>query len=228
MNHFFNVNGPVFTFLSKVCDVLIISILWTLFCLPVVTAGPSCAALYHTVHKSLLNNEGYVLPTFWKSFRSSLKQGFLLTLLCLFIGIFCVLSYLIITAKGQNQIFIVIYFALFVLAIFVFLILFMYSFPVLSRFYMSFPVILKTSVALAVTRIGFTFVLAVILLLCAGTMLIAPFTFLFLPACYAMAAERLIEPGFQNILEAKKRADHPEEEPSSGEAPEERSTENES
>ncbi len=62
MNHFFHVNGPVFTFLSKFCDVLIISILWTLFCLPVVTVGPACAALYHTVHKSLLKSDGYILP----------------------------------------------------------------------------------------------------------------------------------------------------------------------
>lgn len=77
MNTIFNVNGPVFTFLSKVCDVLIVSILWTLFCLPVVTAAPACAALYHTVHKSLLKSEGYIVSTFWKSFRSSLKQGIL-------------------------------------------------------------------------------------------------------------------------------------------------------
>lgn len=210
MNHLFDANGPIFTFLSKVCDIMIISILWTIFCLPVVTIGPSCAALYHTVHKSLLNSEGYVFSTFWKSFRSSLKQGILLTLLCLFTGVFCILSYLFITAEGQNQIFVILYFALFILAVFVFLTLFMYSFPILSRFYMHFSVILKTSIALAVTRIGFTLLLAVILLLCAGTMFVAPFTFLFLPACYAMAAERLIEPGFVKILEAQKRADHPE------------------
>lgn len=217
MNHLFDANGPIFTFLSKVCDVMIISILWTLFCLPVVTVGPSCAALYHTVHKSLLNSEGYVVSTFWKSFRSSLKQGFFLTMLCLFIGIFCVLSYLFITAEGQTRIFVIIYFALLILAALVFLILFLYAFPVLSRFYMNFSVIIKTSVALAITRIGFTLILAVILLLCAGTMFIAPFTFLFLPACYAMAAERLIEPGFRNILGAKERADHPEDSSSSAE-----------
>ena len=68
MNHFFHVNGPVFTFLSKFCDVLIISILWTLFCLPVVTVGPACAALYHTVHKSLLKSDGF-LPAFSNPFH---------------------------------------------------------------------------------------------------------------------------------------------------------------
>ena len=212
MNTIFNVNGPVFTFLSKVCDVLIVSILWTLFCLPVITVAPSCAALYHTVHKSILNNEGYVVSTFWKSFRSGLKQGIALSLFCLFLTAFSILSYLFITQEGRNRILVILYFALFVLAILFLLVLIMYSFPILSRFYMRISVILKTSVALAVTRIGFTLLLALILLLCAGTMLLAPFTLLFLPACYAMAAERLIEPGFQKIVDAKEQADLPKEE----------------
>lgn len=216
MNHFFHVNGPVFTFLSKFCDVLIISILWTLFCLPVVTVGPACAALYHTVHKSLLKSDGYILPTFWKSFCSSLKQGILLTLLCLFISVFCVLSYFFIAAEGQSQIFVILYFALLILAAFLLLVLLMYSFPILSRFYMRFSVIFKTSVALAVTRIGFTLLLAVIFLLCAVTMFVAPFTLFFLPACYAMAAERLIEPGFQKVLKASALAEHPSKSPAPG------------
>lgn len=224
MNTIFNVNGPVFTFLSKVCDVLIVSILWTLFCLPVVTAAPACAALYHTVHKSLLKSEGYIVSTFWKSFRSSLKQGVLLSLLCLFIVAFCILSYLFISAEGQSWIFVIIYFALFILAILFLLVLLIYSFPILSRFYMSFSVILKTSIALAVTRFGFTLLMTVILILCAGTMLLAPFTLLFLPACYAMAAERLIEPSFQKILDSKKQTDNPKKDSSSNKVTEEKSS----
>lgn len=129
MNTIFNVNGPVFTFLSKVCDVLIVSILWTLFCLPVVTAAPACAALYYTVHKSLLKSEGYIVSTFWKSFRSSLKQGVLLSLLCLFIVAFCILSYLFISAEGQSWIFVIIYFALFILAILFLLVLLIFRLP---------------------------------------------------------------------------------------------------
>ncbi len=228
MNRLFDVNGPIFTFLSKLCDVLILSILWILFCLPVVTAGPSCAALYHTVHKSLLNSEGYVVSTFWKSFRNSLKQGILLTLLCLFTGAFCVVSYFFITAEGQGRVFVILYFALLILAALFLLVLLLYAFPVLSRFYMSFSGILKTSVALAVTRAGFSLLLAVILLLCAGTMFLAPITMIFLPACYSMAAERLIEPAFRKVLEAKEQAENPEEDTPSDEPSEEESSPEES
>ena len=140
MNHFFHVNGPVFTFLSKFCDVLIISILWTLFCLPVVTVGPACAALYHTVHKSLLKSDGYILPTSGNLlFQPETRDP--TDLLCLFISVFCVLSYFFITAEGQSQIFVILYFALLILAAFLLLVLLMYSFPILSRFYMRFSVI---------------------------------------------------------------------------------------
>lgn len=212
MNTFFDVNGPVFAFLTKICDILIVSIFWTLFCLPVITVAPSCAALYHTVHKSILKNEGYIVSTFWKSFKCNLKQGVLLSLLSLFLIVFCILSYLFIILENQSRIFVVLYFALLILAFLFFLVLIMYSFPVLSRFYMSISVLLKTSVALAVTRIGFSLILVFILILCAVTMFLAPFTLLFLPACYSMAAERLIEPGFKKLLTAKEQANHPKEE----------------
>ena len=81
MNSIFKLDGPVFTILNKFCDILILSILWMFFSLPAVTLGASSAALYHSVHKVLLNGEGYVLSTFWNSFRTNLKQGVLLTLI---------------------------------------------------------------------------------------------------------------------------------------------------
>lgn len=225
MNRFFNVDGKLFTFLSKLCDMLIVSVLWTLFSIPLITMGAASAALYHTVHKSIFQNEGYITSTFWRSFRSSLKQGVLLTLLAFGLGAFCVASYLFFTAEGQNQVFVILYFALFILALLFLLILILYGFPVLSRFYMSFSGILKTSVALAVTRAGFTLLLLFIFLLCASMCLLAPVLLAFLPACYQLAAERLIEPAFQKALDAKEKADHPEEsedqeEPETPEEPE--------
>ena len=124
--------------------------------------------------------------------------------------------------------FVILYFALLILAALFLLVLLLYVFPVLSRFYMSFSGILKTSVALAVTRAGFSLLLAVILLLCAGTMFLAPITMIFLPACYSMAAERLIEPAFRKVLEAKEQAENPEEDAPSDEPSEEESSPEES
>ena len=67
---------------------------------------PSVRLAPHFITQFIISvkSDGYILPTFWKSFCSSLKQGILLTLLCLFISVFCVLSYFFITAEGQSQI----------------------------------------------------------------------------------------------------------------------------
>lgn len=206
MNSIFKLDGPIFTILNKFCDVLILSILWILFSIPLITIGPASAALYHTAHKVLLHSEGYVLSTFWKSFRTNLKQGILLTLLCVPVAAFCVVSYFFSNSLGKGSILGAVYFAVTILVSLLLLIMLTYTFPVLSRFYMTIPQLLTTSVALAVTRFGFTLLLIVIFLLSAFAFWLAPFTGFVLPACFAMASERLIEPAFKKALDAREKA----------------------
>lgn len=63
---------------------------------------------------------------------------------------------------------------------------------------MTIPNLLKAAIALGITRIGFTLMLIVIFLMCASAFLVAPVTGFVLPACFAMAAERILEPGFKS------------------------------
>lgn len=200
MNTIFKLDGPIFTILNKLCDVLILSVLWMLFSLPIVTLGASCAALYHTTHKVIMQNEGYVFSTFWNSFRTNLKQGVILTLLCIPVAAFCVVSYFFSDAMGHSSVLGIVYFAVTILVALLFMIMITYVFPVLSRFYMTVPNILKTAIALAVTRIGFTILLILIFLLCAFAFIIAPFTVFVLPACFAIASERILEPAFKKAI----------------------------
>ena len=202
MNSIFKLDGPVFTILNKFCDILILSILWMLFSLPVVTLGASSAALYHSVHKVLLNGEGYVFSTFWNSFRTNLKQGVLLTLILIPLAIFVVISWFFSDGVGRTHILGIIYFAVSILCALLFLILLTTIFPLLSRFYMTIPNLLKATIALGITRIGFTLMLIVIFLMCASAFLVAPVTGFVLPACFAMAAERILEPGFKKLADA--------------------------
>ena len=203
MNHFFKYDGPVFVFLTKFCDVLILSTLWILFSIPLVTIGPASAALYHSVNKILFQNEGYTVQTFWKSFCANLKQGVLLTLLCIPVAAFAVVSYLFSRSLSRGNILEYLYFAISILTALFLIVMLTYVFPVLSRFYMTIPEILKASVALAVTRIGFTLLLGIIFILCTGAFLIAPFIGFILPACYSMASVRLLEPGFKKLVSAR-------------------------
>ena len=51
MNEFFNPEKGIWAWLSAMVDVVGLSILWLILCLPVVTIGPATAALYYTVVK---------------------------------------------------------------------------------------------------------------------------------------------------------------------------------
>ena len=54
MSKLFDLNNPFFSFLSKVADLIILSFLWFVCCLPIVTIGPSSSALYYVMLKILI------------------------------------------------------------------------------------------------------------------------------------------------------------------------------
>lgn len=64
---------------GKAADAVILSILWLLCCIPVITVVPAGAALYYTVVKNLRRGRGKLISVFWGSFLENLKQGILLT-----------------------------------------------------------------------------------------------------------------------------------------------------
>ena len=59
--------------LNKIADMVILSVLWCLYSLPLVTIGAASAAMYHTVVKVIFQGRGYAFSTFRDSFRSSFR-----------------------------------------------------------------------------------------------------------------------------------------------------------
>lgn len=73
MDRFFNSDNPVMKVLSKIFDIGWLSILYVLFCLPIVTIGAATTSLYYVSAKVLRHERSYVWTEFWHSF----KQNFL-------------------------------------------------------------------------------------------------------------------------------------------------------
>lgn len=207
MNRLFRLDNPVWIFISKLYDLVILSILWVLFSLPVLTIGPASAALYYSVHTVIVQDSGHTLGAFWRSFRTNLVQGILLTLACVPVLAFIAVSWMFSEALGGESFLGTFYKIVAVAAGFLLCATALYLFPLLSRFYMKTKDLLKTAVALAVTRLGFTVLLTAITLACAAVLLIVPAACFLLPGLVATAAERLIEPAFQKALDAKRKAD---------------------
>lgn len=75
MRNIFNMDGPIFVFLSKVADIMILNIMFLVTCVPVITIGAGLTALYATAMRCICRGEGYVFKTFWKEFASHLKHS---------------------------------------------------------------------------------------------------------------------------------------------------------
>ena len=67
MGEIFGLDGGIMKFLSKVSDICIISILWLICCLPIVTIGASTTAAYYTMVKVVKREIGTLHKEFFRS-----------------------------------------------------------------------------------------------------------------------------------------------------------------
>ena len=79
MKGLFSPNNLFFRSLSWMVDIVGISFLWLLLTVPVVTAVPAGAALYHTCALCVRRGEDGAFGRFFRSFRQNLRQGCILS-----------------------------------------------------------------------------------------------------------------------------------------------------
>lgn len=84
----FNPENLFFRILARGVDLVGLSLLWILLCMPVITIGPASAALYFTVVKVFRHKKDEAFKTYLRAFFGNLKQGIPLTVICIPVGIF--------------------------------------------------------------------------------------------------------------------------------------------
>lgn len=72
---FLKTDNPVFAFMGKLGDVVLLNVIWLVCCLPVVTAGASVTALFYTARKIAAGEEYRVRHDFFHSFRANWRQA---------------------------------------------------------------------------------------------------------------------------------------------------------
>lgn len=92
MKTIFNLNNPIWKFVGNLADFALLTILWALFSLPIVTIGASTSALYYTTLKMASNQEGYTAASFWNSFKENLKKGTQLWLILLSVAVILIID----------------------------------------------------------------------------------------------------------------------------------------
>ena len=92
MKSFFNADNFIFRWSTRIFDVIVLSLLWVVCSLPLVTVGASTAALYYSGVKCIRFKQEGTYKNFFASFRENLRTGvgFSLVFLVLAVGMYMI------------------------------------------------------------------------------------------------------------------------------------------
>jgi uncharacterized membrane protein YesL len=156
MGNIFNLDNGFFSFLSKVCDVIFLSILFIIFCIPIITIGPACTALYYATVKVIRRERGYVFREFFRSFKLNFKKGaivgVLLTIVYIIVGFDLWAAYKALDGSTFRFAIFGVYLAITILA----LGFSVYVYPVLSRFDVTLRQLIKTVLIISLRHLPST------------------------------------------------------------------------
>lgn len=192
MNGIFNLDNPVMRFLSKVFDVMFLSVLWGLFCMPIVTIGASTTAMYYATVKVIRRERGYIFREFWKSFKMNFLQATASwVLIVIATGLFYANVKFAAGLEGKmGTVLYVVYIGMAIIVLGCGL----YIFPVLSRFSMKTMQLLKISLFLFFKYLLKSVLLAAIVLGVCACIYVAEITVFFIPVCGALLYSLVMEP----------------------------------
>ncbi len=132
---FFNYDNPVWRFIGKFWDVLVINFLWIICSIPIVTIGSSTTAMYYVTLKLARDEDGYTIQSFFKSFKENFKQATAIWLIFLLTGLllaFDVYYFMRLAAPSTLR---TVMISIFLAMVFVWFAMFTYVFPLQARFY---------------------------------------------------------------------------------------------
>ena len=134
--------------LNRLYFLLKLNLLTLLFCLPVVTAGASLAAMHTLLLALSRNEESYVWGPFWEAFRKNFKQAAPVWFFFLVTG--GIVGGGIYLAHAALTAFPFIFKAVQYAAALLLLVMFLYAFPLVARYTNTFGKTLTNSLVLAV------------------------------------------------------------------------------
>lgn len=206
MDKILNVDGPLMGLLNKTGQLIVLSVLWLLCCVPVITVPAATTALYYAVCKSIRFDTGSATKEFFRSFRANVLRGIGAGLPPAALAALLLLNLRILgTGEGNNALGWGALLGLSLLAA-----AGVYICPILSRFTMNLRDVWKLSFVMAVRFLPLT----VLLLLGAAAGAAAQFfllpipTLAILPGSLCLAATWPVEKALRHYMPPKEENDN--------------------
>lgn len=202
MNKFFNPDNKLFSFIGVVGDHMILSVLWVVTGLPILTIGAATAALCE-VSADIVEQQDYRLfKDFFRGFARHFWRATGLWLVLLAVGAVLTVDvwfYLSLSAQSESASHVMVGFFLVLILLYVMCLL--WAFPCLLQFRQGIWRGLVCSLAMAVRKLGCTLLmLAAAICLLAGS-LFATFLLPFVPGLIALSCSLVCRRVFRKAAE---------------------------
>ncbi len=213
MDQLLNPENAFFSVVRKIVDLVWLSVLWAVCSVFVVTAGAATSGLYYAVVKNIRRGRSYpsreffygMKENFWKA--TAVWMVILMFLVMMLVGdVPLFAAFFKLETAGDAA-----FSALFFLKLLIPALVFLYAFPMMSRFEMSVVAILEKSLILSLRHIVRTVPLVLLLFVTIVLAAAEPlFLLFFLPGLYCLAASYLLEPVWKRYTKALNDGEEPE------------------
>ncbi len=104
MGSIFSLDSPLMRGLGRIADMMILSVLWIVCSIPLVTIGASTAALYTMTLRMVRDEEGKLFAGFLQAFKENFKQATVIHLiLTVLVAFLCVYLQIVRGMPGQMK-----------------------------------------------------------------------------------------------------------------------------
>jgi len=193
MRGFFSLDGAFNKYGSYIADTLILSVIWIIFSIPIITIGASTTAMFYVSTRRIADREGYITSDFWSSFKSNFGKATKLWLIIL--GLVLLLVFNIQNLQGLEMTGVsggIVVYGQYALLLLIALIS-VFIFPITARFHMSMMQIIKSSFYMSLRHFLTSLICVLMFLGLLVTIFeILPVILFAAPGLYAMAASYLI------------------------------------
>lgn len=200
MKQFFDVDGPIYRFMTTLMNILVLNFCWIIGSIPIVTIGVSTVAAFDVALRMVDDEEGYIVKQYIKAYKENLKQGIPLGLITILAAWAVYLDFQIFDAMENGPLFLLI-FGFLSAAIFIACLL--YAYPLTARYTNSLLKTMKNSFMITTRFFGWT-VLIVAAVVIEGAAFLWNLTMEFIgvligPACLILTVSLIAKHVFKKI-----------------------------
>lgn len=151
-----NTENPVFDWIGRAGDLIILNLLWAVCCIPIVTVGAAQTALYQVMLRRARKKSNYPVREFWEAFRGEFKKSTGMWLGFLAVGAVLVFDIMHIGREWSS------FGIVLGCILFIWIILYSYVFPLQARFDNTYRNTLKNAAYMAIGHLPYTVVIVLL------------------------------------------------------------------